>query len=135
MREHKFRVWDKKRKEWLYDTEHAISLFGETIILGAFPQRKDGSHVKLSEFNDLVAMQYIGLKDKNGKEIFESDIIKCKYGKAIIESIEDIHQSLGWRDKKEHSKCSDIGRTIEKFKNEIEIVGNIYENNKTKEGK
>jgi len=48
--------------------------------------------------------------------------------KAIIESIEDIHQSLGWRDKKENSKCSDIGRTIEKFKNEIEIIGNIYEN-------
>ena len=82
MKKHKFRVWDKKRKEWLYDTEHAVSLFGETIILGAFPQRRDGSHVPLSEFNNLVAMQYTGLKDKNKNDMFGKDIYKY-YGYEV----------------------------------------------------
>jgi len=117
MREIKFRAWDKN---------DAVMRDWENLMATVYYHKGD------TVFNDngLIITQYTGLKDCKGNEIYEGDIIKCKYGKATIESIEDIHQSLGWRDRKENSKCSDIGRTIEKFENEIEIIGNIYENKK-----
>jgi len=123
MRIIKFRAWDRDKNKMFNARPVWIMTNGKESIK-CFGDAECQVYKHKERF---ILMQYTGLKDKAGKEIYEGDIIKCKYGKATIESIEDIHQSMGWRDKKENSKCSDIGRTIEKFENEIEIIGNIYE--------
>jgi hypothetical protein len=80
MRKIKFRVWDGSKKEWLHDSDHAVNLFGETIIMGELLSRRNGGSVSLEELNDLTVMQFIGLQDKNGKDVFDGDIIINKHG-------------------------------------------------------
>jgi len=118
MREIKFRAWIKKFKEM-----HGVRQVNFTQELVWFTEKWN----EALELQFVELMQYTGLKDKNGKEIYEGDILKNK-GVSVVKSIEDIHQVIGFRDAKENNPHSEPQTTIETFESQFEIIGNIYEN-------
>ena len=107
MREIKFRVWDK--------VNYMSVPFNLT----------DLQHKIIQFTSDCPVMQYTGLKDKNGKEIYEGDILRSWYsrdttGKDIIYMIFPVeYETLDYK--------GFSGFQIEFLKN-ASIIGTIYEN-------
>ena len=126
MREIKFRVWDTENKEMLRVQELD---FEDTFYGGRLSIRTE-QYNDYFDIEDMILMQYTGLHDKNGKEIWEGDIVNCqtKYGKAkaIIKFIDGKFVAY-WDSKITHPKnghhiaCYDINKRFE-------VIGNIYDN-------
>jgi hypothetical protein len=103
MREIKFRAWDKLNKKMLDDADLWEWSY-ETVF-------RSCDH-------ECILMQFTGLKDKNGKEIYEGDIL----GDGIVVEVQ-FHDGkfVGVQSNKKYSLgdcCGNYGR----------ILGNIYEN-------
>ena len=77
----------------------------------------------LEDNKSFTVMQCTGLKDKNGRLIYESDIVSDGYDKYVVEWSEYYIQ-FQFRDLSEEFK---VVYTIEQLL-PLEVVGNIYEN-------
>lgn len=108
-REIKFRMWSGKVKKYFYDSDN---------VYGCLQNSKVKEWAK--DYEDMVWQQFTGLKDKNGKEIYEGDVIRGYFdmgpaGMTINTAI------VRWTNKEGYQwKYWDL--------NSIEVVGNIFEN-------
>ncbi len=129
MRDIKFRVWDKETKHMHIcgeDVHDTINFEIETNR--AYYYNLQNGCGSLREDSDYVLMQYTGLKDKNGKEIYEGDIIKiCAEGlggEAIGKIVYDEYD-LAFVLKNEVEELSECLWYAEQ---QLEVIGNIYDN-------
>ncbi len=70
-REIKFRIWDTENKEMLkvQELDFEPTFYGGRILI------RPDQYSDYFDAEDMILMQYTGLHDKNGKEIYEGDII------------------------------------------------------------
>ena len=112
----KYRAWDKKLKKMFevsyidFDTK----LIGLNIDL----------EIIIFDFEDIILMQSTGLVDKNGKEIFEGDILGTKDG--FLNGVVEYRPDLGmWTNSL--VRYNNFERLCS-IASDRKIIGNIYEN-------
>ena len=123
MREIKFRAWDKENEKMMKVS--SISLENKEISV------KDFGTYHFFRIKDTELMQYIGLKDKNNKEIYEGDIVLVKPGgtstwyKTVVKFKEGAFIA-SLIDGEDYIYIFNRGFDS----NDFEIIGNIYKNKK-----
>ena len=123
MREIKFRAWDKLNKKMIVDEDNLlINLSGDVVKVW-----DDGEWANTINGLNYILMQYTGLKDKNGKEIWEGDVVEFYYlgtHRDVVRYIVDGFKvnTTGHTDDVKTELC--LGFPFR----EMEIIGNVWEN-------
>lgn len=121
----RFRAWDKVFKEMVQVNALVLD---EQVIKVTYKNK----NVVKDDVKEYVLMQSTGLKDKNGKEIFEGDIITNGQNVMCMKR----HNTLGFyvEEKGEvefiadSAVLEDFEEDAKEIADRLEIIGNIYEN-------
>lgn len=119
MREILFRGKRIDNGEWIYGDVVQFPIHGIVRIVEQEPSYKD-AEVDL----DTVG-QYTGLTDKNGKKIFEGDIVKVSHGGSTYYAKIEWDDGSFWvanHDIQMPNYISEVSKTY------LEIIGNIHDN-------
>ena len=124
----KFRVWSKKHNSYLkitgtqYDDEKLAGIFVLYGTIAGIPNT-----IRL-EPEDVILEQYTGLKDKNGKEIYENDILEDGSGEPLE------YWVVRFEDGKFIGEIQGVVEDLFEL-TDLEIIGNFHENSELLKGK
>ncbi len=133
MRDIKFRIWDKYEKQMYPISSIDYDIFSQEIRIIAIGH-KNGMCTSYnknhnSEKCDITAlelMQYTGIHDIKGKEIYEGDIVKVDNIDLAIIYFDD--DRMAWGIKPINEFYFDSPLLSENISLELRVIGNIYDN-------
>lgn len=130
----KFRAWDSENRQMLDVQE----LNFEDCFYGGEMQIKTTMYNDYFDYREMPLMQYTGLKDKNGVEIYEGDIVKIHkhsyyhgFKQEEIGEIKFIDGAFGFYREKSKNEYYFNNLATENAYGELEyyeVIGNIYDN-------
>ena len=121
MKELKIKAWLKKEKKM-------VAIIGIDFNYEYIRYTEDDnlfkSDYKVAEFKDIELLQFTGLKDNGGQELYEADVIKFNDG------VDDIYGLISYDDEDGTYRVSyeNITEHLSDREGDFEIVGNIFEN-------
>lgn len=120
MRELKFRVWDKIHDK--YREPMVYDILNEKIVV-RFP-------IETLKKGEFLLEQYAGLKDKNGKEIYEGNIVRWSFKVDRNSELTYAANAVKWETyaEEEWPYSTISGFTLPESEDGYEVIGNIHEN-------
>lgn len=126
----KFKIWDKTRNKWLFSNCGQFLLTQDGNVM--FHMDGDNPLEPIIDQIEYEVLMYTGLKDKNGKEICQGDIVECKCGntgETILRQVEYIGVSFCTKNGSFYNqKTKQREYCYIPLKPYVKVVGNIYEN-------
>lgn len=127
----RFRAWHKTWEEMGRIACIRYKKSGEIVRLSFRRNIYDGNiYGGLVNLDEIELMQSTGLKDKNGKEIFEGDILAVEADDGVIilkVSWDDEHALFVIKTKKINEEAA-LAELVDDNSYPFEVIGNIYEN-------
>lgn len=125
MKNFKFRAWDKEHKYMEYTDKNLVVCFSDEGV--EVTDHTTFSH-SCTSMESFELMQSTGLKDKNGTEIYEGDIVKNIYDEIYVVKWFD----AGFHLEEKYNGGFDYHELH--FEDNKKVIGNIYENPELLEG-